>query len=147
MRQLVQLADQLLYFFIAVVIVNSVGLWLPFVLDWFSGSSSRVTYEALPNNAMTYFGGIAAVSIYDRLRKVMNMESHLSKNLELSFWVLAFGGIATLIFRVLKCAKEKLTQEAISLAIVGILVSYAIWWVANYKNVPSDPLNALGGKV
>ena len=147
-ENLVHIADQVGYFIVAVVIINSVGLWLPYVLDWFNrGAFSATNREALPSSLVTYFGGIAAVAMFDRMRAVFKMEQHLSKTLEFSIWVIVVLSFFGLILYVLKQAKECQTGAALDLASVGVVLSYAIWWIANYKSLASSPLSALGGDV
>ena len=145
-ENLIHVADQVGYFIVAVVIINSVGLWLPYVLDWFNrGAFSATNREALPSNIVTYFGGIAAVGMFDRMRAVFKMERHPSKTLEFSVWVIIVLSFLGLILYILKQAKEPKDGNALEIAAVSIILSYVVWWIANYKPLASNPLSPLGG--
>ncbi len=37
------------------------------------------------------------------------------------------------------------TSSAINYSIVGAIISYIIWWVANYKETKADPIQSMGG--
>ena len=146
-KKAAHLIDQIVYFLFAIIFVNAVGLWLPYLIDWYDNDKmSPVTYKALPSNAMTYFGGIAAVAIYDRVRKMVDAETHNYKKLELSAWMVVSCLLIFLIFKLLKQVKKNDVDAALYFSYIGITASYIIWWIANYKKFTSSPYGALGGQ-
>lgn len=139
------LLEQAGYFFLAIVVFNSIGIWFPLLIDYYNSTSlTQSTFAATPYNLMTYFMGLASVALIDRIKRLMRAKEYPAKFLEFLFWV--FIGLVFLgfVFFVMKYIKDKQVSEAIHLSLYGTLGAYILWWFAYYQPVKNSPYGALG---
>lgn len=132
------------YFLIAVIIIGSIGIWLPIGIE--ALVDKKVTFHGIPPNVTTYFVSILFAGCIDyflgKLRE-LNISGIAGVFLNLILLsLLSFGlVIGAVILNVLN-------QDFYSLllGVIGILISYRIWWIANVNN-PNFTSNAapLGG--
>jgi undecaprenyl pyrophosphate phosphatase UppP len=138
-------SKQFVQFLITIFFLNSIGVWLPLIPDWWEYSMvTNTTCEGIPFNLMTYFLGIVAVAIYERIKYLLKADHREDKELEYSFWVII--GVAFLILSglLMKAVKNKQTEDAIMLGLYSILSTYVVWWLVYYKQPKSSLYGALG---
>lgn len=132
------------YFLIAVVIIGSIGIWLPIGLE--ALIEKKVTFHNVPSNVITYFVSLLfAGSIDYFLGKIrqLNIDGLISVFFNLIFIALLGLGlvVGAIILNIFK-----LDGWSLFLGVIGILVSYKIWWIANDNNPNFRVANAeLGG--
>ena len=140
-----KLSEQIVYFLLAIVLFNSIGIWFPLIVDYYSSTSvTSATFNATPYNLMTYFMGLASVALVDRIKRLMRTKDYPAKFLEFLLWV--FVGLIFLgfVFFVMKYIKDKQVSEAIHLSLYGTLLAYVLWWFAYYQPVKDSSYGALG---
>lgn len=131
------------YFIIAVIIIGSIGIWLPIGLE--ALIEGKVTFHNVPSNVITYFVSLLFAGCIDyflgKIRQ-LTVDGVISVFFNLIFiallgLALVVGGIILYIF--------KYYSWSLFLGIIGVLISYRIWWIANENN-PNFFNNAeLGG--
>ena len=131
------------YFIIAVIIIGSIGVWLPIGLE--ALIERKVTFHNVPSNVITYFVSLLFAGCIDyflgKIRQ-LNIDGLISVFFNLIFIALlgislVVGGIILYIFNY--------DGWSLVLGIIGVLISYRIWWIANENN-PNFFNNAeLGG--
>lgn len=131
------------YFFIAVVIVGTVGIWLPLGIEKLIYKS--ITWHNVPQNMTTYFISILFAGCVDYfLTKLSDMKGGLKSaflNVISLFLLLTFLSLSAIITYIFK-------EDILSIVFsaVGILVAWKLWWIANEKN-PNfiDAVDSIGG--
>lgn len=144
--KLIHYGEQIGYFLLAIFFFNSIGVWFPIAIDYYNCSAiTGETYKATPYNLLTYFLGMVSVAIIDRFRKVLIMNNHPSKFLELLFWI-AFGlGMLVCGVLIMKSVKDTDVPQAIKYGIAGSLITYIVWWLTYLQPYKSDAYSTLGG--
>lgn len=132
------------YFLIAVVIIGSIGIWLPIGLE--ALIEKKVTFHNVPSNVITYFVSLLFAGCIDyflgKIRQ-LNIDGLISVFFNLVFIALLGLGlvVGAIILNIFK-----LDGWSLFLGVIGILVSYKIWWIANDNNPNFRVANAeLGG--
>lgn len=120
----------------------SIGVSLPFIFDTINGEPNII--KNLNQNIVTYFIAILVSASLDYVIKVIDKDVSYKK---LVILIICIAN--TLIFIMSACilySNSKGNLNSISyLAIVGIILSYIMWWVANYHNSAFNVTAALGG--
>lgn len=131
------------YFLIAVIGFGSIGIWLPIGIE--ALVDKKVTFHNIPPNVTTYFVTMIFAGCIDYF---------LSKLRSLSY-----QGLASVMFNLigLNMACFALVVGAIILniysydglallvGIVGVIVAYVLWWIANIGNPHFSSDTTLGG--
>ena len=129
---------------IAVVTIGSVGIWLPICLE--ALIYNKVTFHNIPQNVTTYFVSLLFAGCIDyfisRIGQ-LNIAGLRSIFLNLVFIVLAGIGIVVgaILLNIFK-------HDVLSLiiGIIGVIISYRIWWLANNNNPNfADNVAEMGG--
>lgn len=140
------LFEQIFYFIIAIMVFNSIGVWLPAAIDYYNSTTvSKAVYESTPLNLMTYFLGLITVGIIDRIKKLFKMTNHPFKSIEFYGWIIFVVIITIVVFFLMKNVKDKNTSKAIDCSIIGLFAAYIVWWISYYMPPSSDPYSSLGG--
>ena len=131
-----------LYFFFAIIFLASIGVSLPYVFDYINDDPSIT--RNLNQNIVTYFIAILVSASLDYVMKLIDKD--------VSYKKIAILGVCitnTIIFFIsafILYINSKGNLNSISfLAIMGIVVSYIMWWIANYHNTAFNVTSALGG--
>ena len=140
----------ILYFFITIVAFGSIGVWLPFVLDWMKADPkaksivSDSTWNGTPNNIITYYLSVLLVSLIDRILFIIDQNDYAYRKTEIFVSALVMLLVGYCVLKAYKLVSMFDIDSANTWAVIGACVSYVIWWIANYKETKTDPYNAWG---
>jgi len=139
----------IIYFLITIIILSSLGVWLPFANDKAQlDKISDKTWDDLPWNLITYSIAIVMVSFIDRLRYLFKITNKFKRN-EREFLflliVLIVGGY--LIYTSLVDSKFKRLQDSISAAMSFTILAWIVWIYVRLKNPSYDNYSTLGGEI
>jgi hypothetical protein len=131
-----------LYFIFAIIFLASIGVSLPFIFDKINGEPNII--KNLNQNIVTYFIAILVSASLDYVMKVIDKEVSYKK---LAILIVCIANtVIFFISALILYTNSKENSTSISyLAIMGILVSYIMWWIANYHNSAFNVTAALGG--
>lgn len=120
------------YFVIAIIIVGSIGIWLPFVLAIPLGKT--VPLESISINLTTYYVSLYFAGCVDYiLRKLDTIEKGGTKSTVLNMIGLILLSIALIIVTVWLSVNNYVAVP-IGLALVGTVIALRLWWVNNKEN-------------
>ena len=140
--------NKILYFVITVIVLSSMGVWLPFALDYFKGDSISIeTKQALAGNILTYYLSLFFIAVIDRILHISKDERYKHKITEILIMSLVILVCISLTYISFRSVAHKLYDKAAYYACIATAVSYIIWWIANWKNDNVDPYSSLGGKI
>ena len=132
------------YFLLAVVFIGSIGIWLPIVIEKiFIGT---ITPQSITPNIITYFITIlfaGCIDYFFNQIKKLKVDGIASVFLDL-IGLLLFCIILVIVGIFSNVYKHIFVSFIIGL--VGTIIAYRIWWLANIDN-PNfypKPINALG---
>lgn len=139
-----KLINQLLYFVFTIIILGSVGVWLPLAIDFFpTNTLSPESYTTFPSNLLTYYLSIFFIALVDRVIYIVKEDDYKHKITE----VLIFGFIALACFGLTYFAFSKIYQKqydsAFSYCFWATMLSFIVWWVANRKDEKMTPGDAV----
>lgn len=139
--------DIVLYFVLTMIIVSSIGVWLPFAIDFFAGSFKDETARSFPGNLLTYYLGIFTIATIDRMLRIFELDNYSHKKSE--FLVLAFVilTVGFLTFMVFKNIHHNDYGAAWVWCIAPTVIAYIMWWISKWHTIESNPTNALGGNI
>lgn len=137
------------YFLITIIILSSLGVWLPFANDKAQlDNISDKTWNDLPWNLITYSIAIVMVSFIDRLRYLFKITNKFKRN-EREFLflliVLLIGGY--LIYTSLVDSKFNRLQDSITAAISFTILAWIVWIYVRLRNPSYDNYSTLGGEI
>jgi hypothetical protein len=132
----------ILYFVLAIVLFASIGVSLPYCFETLKDGKHSI--QDLNQNIVTYFIAIFVSASLDYLLKLSDDKGAHRKPVILTvcivnaliFWMTAY---------ILYENSKGNIKEVSGLAIFGVLASYIMWMVANYKNSTFDVTSTLGG--
>lgn len=137
------------YFFVAILLFGSMGIWLPFLIDDYNLSQfSEETYRALPSNLLTYSLGIFLIASIDRMIFLLFRTSKYSNNV-LEFFAIIFAiiGVGVLVFFSLKSIKNSLIEDAVQYAKYLALSASLAWFYVKLQGSKANNFSPLGGIV
>jgi hypothetical protein len=139
----------IIYFVITIVILSSLGVWLPFASDKAQlDSISCKTWHSLPWNLITYAVAIVMVSIIDRLRYLFKVTNKFKRN-EREFLfliiILLIGGV--LIYHALVDSRFERLNDAILFSSSFTLLAWLVWVYVKLRNPSYDNFSTLGGEM
>ncbi|MCY7357201.1 MAG: hypothetical protein LH609_06965 [Rudanella sp.] len=139
-----KLINLLLYFIFTIVFLGNIGTLLPLAIDYFPENTlSEEAYKTFPGNLLTYYLSIFFVSLVDRIIHIIKKEDYKYKITE----VLIFGLIVLVCLWLIYMAFSKIHQKqydsALWYCLFAIILSYIVWWIANYKDEKMNPNNAI----
>ena len=132
------------YFIGAVIIIGSIGIWLPIGVE--ALVDKKVTFHNIPANVTTYFVSILFAGCIDYfLGKLRELNLNGIAGMFLSLILLAIVSLTIIIGAVISNI-FKYDILSLLLGFIGVVISYRIWWVANINNPNFVPdVAALGG--
>ena len=150
-----KIGDKVLYFFLTIIILSSIGITMPVITDLL-GADSKITNDTLfsiPSNITTYYVSVLFIAVLDRiLKKVIDKECEKKQREVLITICVILGiiGITILTFKQIILANKNISsfnyKVALWISIIMTGISYIAWWFANHdKN--SNPNNAIGGEI
>ena len=120
------------YFLIAVVGIGSIGIWLPIIVE--ALADKKVTFQNIPPNITTYFVSILFAGCIDYfLTKIKELTSHGIASVFINLIALVLFSFALVIGAVILNI-FKLNFLSLLVGIIGTLIAYRIWWIANINN-------------
>jgi len=144
----VKIANRILYFILAVMIISSVGIWIPLAIDYFPDSKiSEDTLNVLPSNILTYYLSILFIGLIDRILYLIRNREYKHIITEILILGLITAFVIFITYLSFKNIASKDFYYATIYAFIGAATSYIIWWLANFNDKKVDPINALGGEI
>jgi hypothetical protein len=131
-----------LYFIIAIVIFGSIGVTIPYILDDIHGEKNILSN--LNQNLITYYIAIFLTTSIDYFMKLVDESGNRKKMKLLILVLLNILIISLTIYSMYKNAKYKFDYVSL-ISIICLLITYTVWWIANYKNPTLDPNDSFGG--
>lgn len=131
-----------LYFIFAIIFLASIGVSLPYIFDKINDDPNII--KNLNQNIVTYFIAILVSASLDYVMKIIDKEVSYKKLAILSVCLTNTIIFLTSAFVLYDNSKGNLNSISY-LAIIGIIISYIMWWVANYHNSAFNITAALGG--
>lgn len=141
-----KIVNQILYFVFTIVILSTIGVWLPLSIDYFPANKvSAKSLESLPGNLLTYYLSIFFVALVDRVLFLVRDNAYKHKITE----ILLAGVVAFICLTLTYFAFSKIYQKdyesAVHYCLYATVLSFVLWWIANYKDSKADPYSTLGG--
>lgn len=133
-----------LYFLFAIVFLSSIGVSLPYIFDRIN-ENPDIT-KNLNQNLITYIIAILVSASLDYVLQLIDKQVPYKKAGILSIIIINTVALITGSIVLYKNSNNQLSELS-SLTLLGVIVAYIIWWVANYRNSNFD-INAsstLGG--
>lgn len=119
------------YFIIAIILVGSIGVWLPIILS--IGLKKPLQFHEIPINLTTFYVSIYFGGCVDSILKLLDTKKDNGKSIVLNL----VGLILVSIFLVVATVWlniEGLFWIALFLAIVGTVIALRLWWNNNVDN-------------
>lgn len=139
----------LAYFSISIVILCSVGVWLPFAIDnaQFNQISEK-TLKELPWNLITYSIAIVMVAFIDRLLFLFKITNKYKRN-ELEFLILLivlFLGVF-LVYKSYVLLKFNELHKSIYYSLSFTILAWILWIYVRVRAKPNSNFSTLGGEM
>lgn len=130
------------YFVFAIMFLASIGVILPLVFDNINKDSNLT--KNLNQNIVTYFVAILVSASLDYVMRLIDDNVPYRKLAILGVCIVNTALLLLSTYILYKNSKS--TIEGISVwAIGGVVVSYIMWWIANFKNSAFNINATLGG--
>lgn len=131
-----------LYFSLAIIIFASMGVTIPYFFETFKGEVHSM--QALNQNIVTYFIAIFVSASLDYILKLIDKQEPNKKALILAVCI---GNVAvfTMTGFILYKNSNGSINEISGWAILGVIISYLMWWITNFKNSAFDLAEIIGG--
>jgi hypothetical protein len=138
-----RVATVIFYFFLAIIFFSSIGVWLPYIIEG-AKDGGRHNPQGMVQNIVTYFLAIFFSAALDFFLKLMDKDDPARK---LKILILVFVGIVVIgaSARILYIVFQSIGREVIWELILGVGISYGMWWIVNYRNSSFDPSATMGG--
>ncbi len=137
----------ILYFVITIVIISSIGVWLPFAIDYFAGTITPETKNALPGNLMTYYLALFTVSAIDRTLVIIDNTNYNYRKTEFLISIIVSLIFIGITFMAFKNIFHKDFATANVYAVIGTILSFVIWWISKWNTIETNATNILGGEI
>jgi hypothetical protein len=142
LRMKPEVQNKLLYFVIAIVLIGSIGVWIPQI--FYLIDEKPLEFKILFQNLTTYYIAIIVVSCTDlalQIIKSLRLTNKIGKIL-----LLTLVGIISVILFTINCyALWKNKPSAVYFIIIGVIVAYTLWWISKRDSDTFNPEDALGG--
>lgn len=137
-----RLITVILYFILAIIVFASIGVTLPYCFETFKGGAHSI--ESLNQNIVTYFIAIFVSASLDYiLRLIDDQASH--RKPAILFVCLINVGVFLMAAYILYTNSKGNVGSISGWSILGVLIAYLMWWIANIKNSSFDINSSLGG--
>lgn len=137
--------NTLLYFIIAIFFIGTIGIWLPPILDHVNGGVFD-KFDLLQNCA-TYFITIIVAGCLELIISIINNSKMVNKLgyifLIIFLIIISIATIVVISFTI----HYKNYDVSKWIVIIGMPVSWLLWWISNMKRKDMNPIDALGGQV
>lgn len=126
-----KLTIQTKYFLIAIVVVGSIGVWLPVVLS--IALKKDIQLQELPVNLTTFYVSIYFGGCVDSILKLIDTKKENGKSIILNLVGLILISFFLVIATIWLNIENQLVL-AIILASLGTFIALKLWWVNNVDN-------------
>ena len=134
--------NQLLYFIIAILVVGSIGIWLPPLLE------GKMELKSFSINLTTFFTSIVVAGSMDFILKSIDSEA---ETLKLQFLKFIGGLIASIGWIVLILVFLTINRWLVTpliMASIGAIASLILWWHNNLDNpIFNEKIRSEGKKI
>ena len=127
----IKLSNQAKYFWIAIVIIGTIGIWLPIIFELAGGEP--VTWFNLPLTFTTYYIAIYFSGCVDSMLKLFDEVVEEPKSKLLNFIFMILVSIALLIFTIWLNLNDKFILP-LMLSLMGTVIALKLWWENNEEN-------------
>jgi hypothetical protein len=139
-------ANVFLYFIIAILLVGTIGVWLPVLINLANGDV--VNEFDIYQNTATYFITILVAGCLELILNIIEKledSAYNTKGYVLLLILLILISIALIVTISFAISFENKAWSKVP-AIFGVLFAWVIWWISNYDNDTIKATNALGGE-
>ena len=120
------------YFLVAILLIGSVGVWLPIGLELLI--EKKVTLHNIPPNVTTYFVSLLFAGCIDfLLGKIRNLNVNGLASVFLNIILIGLLGIGIVLGSIILNI-YRYDKLSLFISFLGVLISYRIWWIANDGN-------------
>jgi predicted neutral ceramidase superfamily lipid hydrolase len=132
------------YFWIAIVFAGSAGIWLPLLIELVV--EKKITFHNIPQNVTTYFVSLSFAGCIDLfLSKIRKIDLEGIANYFLNIIIISVISLLIVGCSVVLNIKGY-DLYALIFGLIGVAISYRIWWLSNTDNPNFTPANvSLGG--
>lgn len=132
----------IIYFALAIILLASIGVSLPYIFD--NVNNDPNLYRNLNQNIVTYFIAILVSASLDYVLRLFDATVTYKKLAILLVCLANFVVLGMAAYVLYNNSKGPITKIS-SLAILGVIFAYIMWWVTNYKNSAFNTNAPLGG--
>lgn len=134
--------NQLLYFIIAILVIGSIGIWLPPLLE------GKMDLKSFSINLTTFFTTIVVAGSMDFILKSIDSDS---KNLKFQF-LKSIGGLITsigwIVLILVFLIVNKWLVTPLIMACIGSIAALILWWHNNLDNpIFNEKIRSEGKKI
>lgn len=137
-----EIKNKILYFIIAIFLIGSIGIWLPFLFDVVSNKETNLF--SVFQNITTYYIAIIVVSLTDITLNIIRNSKAYNKIGQILFMILI--SIIIIIYFGVNCYFLWKQNSIVNyFVIIGVVLSYLLWWISKQNSKSFKPESALGG--
>ena len=127
-----KMSVKLKYFIFAIILIGSIGIWLPFILA--IPLEKEAPISAIPINLTTFYISIYFAGCVDYvLRIIDDFETPNPKSKMLNIIGLILLAFALTLITICLYVENKLFYSTI-LASIGVVIALILWWINNSDN-------------
>jgi|TARA_B110000037_G_scaffold219893_1_gene286095 predicted neutral ceramidase superfamily lipid hydrolase len=126
-----KLSLKLRYFLFAIIVIGSIGVWLPFLLA--ALLDKKVELNSIPINLTTFYVSIYFAGCVDFILKKIDSVDHKTKSHAFNMVMLIVLSIV-LIIATIWTSISKYIFIATLLAACGCVIALRLWWINNTEN-------------
>lgn len=120
------------YFIFAIILVGTIGIWLPFIIA--VPLKREVPLSAIPINLTTFYISIYFAGCVEYVLKIIDdLEVHNIKSKILNIIGLILLSLALTLTTIWLYVESKIFISTI-LAIIGSIIALRLWWINNTNN-------------
>ena len=120
------------YFIFAIILVGTIGIWLPFIIA--VPFKREVPLSAIPINLTTFYISIYFAGCVEYVLKIIDdLEVHNIKSKILNIIGLILLSLALTLTTIWLYVESKIFISTI-LAIIGSIIALRLWWINNTNN-------------
>jgi magnesium-transporting ATPase (P-type) len=128
----VQLSLHVRYFIFAIIIIGSIGVWLPFLLAELLGKT--VELNSIPINLTTFYVSIYFAGCVEFILKKIDSQDQSNVKTHAFNMVMLIVLAITLIISTIWMSISEHILGSIILASIGCVIALRLWWVNNHDN-------------
>jgi hypothetical protein len=120
------------YFVFAIIVVGTIGIWLPFILA--IPLDKDVPVSAIPINLTTFYISIYFAGCVEYMLKILDdLEVHNIKSKVLNIIGLILLSLALTLTTIWLYVEKEIFISTV-LATIGAIIALRLWWINNTNN-------------